>query len=74
MSSSPQHPHVRNPQQPSRMPIHRYAPFTPVVLADRTWPETITTKAPRTTSTTKGTTRMAHTSTLITATASSGRT
>ena len=32
------HPHVRNPQQPSRMPIHRYAPFTPVVLADRTWP------------------------------------
>jgi 2-isopropylmalate synthase len=29
------------------MPIHRYAPFTPVVLADRTWPDTITTQAPR---------------------------
>src|SRR5689334_15268772 len=29
------------------MPIHRYAPFTPVVLADRTWPDTVTTKAPR---------------------------
>ncbi|MFL6097465.1 MAG: 2-isopropylmalate synthase, partial [Blastococcus sp.] len=42
-----QHPHARNPQQPSRMPIHRYAPFTPVVLADRTWPDTVTTRAPR---------------------------
>ena len=42
-----QHPHARHPQQPSRMPIHRYAPFTPVVLADRTWPDTITTRAPR---------------------------
>ena len=42
-----QHPHARHPQQPSRMPIHRYAPFTPVVLADRTWPETVTTEAPR---------------------------
>jgi 2-isopropylmalate synthase len=29
------------------MPIHRYAPFTPVVLADRTWPEKVTTAAPR---------------------------
>ena len=29
------------------MPIHRYAPFTPVVLPDRTWPDTVTTKAPR---------------------------
>ncbi len=47
MSTNEQHPHVRNPQQPSRMPIHRYAPFTPVVLADRTWPDTVTTKAPR---------------------------
>ena len=42
-----QHPHARHPQQPSRMPIHRYAPFTPVVLADRTWPDTVTTQAPR---------------------------
>src|SRR4029450_8762265 len=37
----------RNPQQPSRMPIHRYAPFTPVALPDRTWPEKVTTAAPR---------------------------
>ena len=42
-----EHPHVRNPQQPSRMPIHRYAPFTPVALADRTWPTKVTTVAPR---------------------------
>ena len=47
MSTDPQHPHVRNPQQPTRMPIHRYAPFTPVVLPDRTWPEKVTTVAPR---------------------------
>ena len=43
---STDHPHVRNPQQPSRMPIHRYAPFPPIDLPDRTWPETVTT-APR---------------------------
>jgi 2-isopropylmalate synthase len=41
------HPHVRNPQQPSRMPIHRYTPFPPVGLTDRTWPEKITAAAPR---------------------------
>src|SRR3954467_4941379 len=29
------------------MPIHRYAPFTPVALPDRTWPERVTTVAPR---------------------------
>src|SRR6201746_917730 len=29
------------------MPIHRYAPFTPVELPDRTWPERVTTVAPR---------------------------
>src|SRR3954465_6179068 len=29
------------------MPIHRYAPFTPVALPDRTWPEKVTTVAPR---------------------------
>ena len=44
---SENHPHVRHPQQPSRMPISRYAPFTPIVLPDRTWPETVTTQAPR---------------------------
>ena len=37
----------RNAQQPSGMPIHRYAPFTPVDLADRTWPDRATTAAPR---------------------------
>ena len=44
---STDHPHARNPQQPSRMPIHRYSPFPPVDLPDRTWPETVTTTAPR---------------------------
>ena len=38
---------ARNAQQPSGMPIHRYSAFTPVVLPDRTWPETVTTVAPR---------------------------
>jgi len=36
-----------NPQQPSGMPIHRYQPFTPVGLTDRTWPDAVITKAPR---------------------------
>src|SRR6185312_4380185 len=45
--STAEHPHVRHPQQPSRMPIHRYAPFTPIDLTDRTWPTTVTTVAPR---------------------------
>jgi 2-isopropylmalate synthase len=38
---------VRNAQQPSGMPIHRYPPFTPVGLADRTWPGAVATEAPR---------------------------
>jgi 2-isopropylmalate synthase len=33
-------------QQPSGMPIHKYAPFTPIVLPDRTWPEHVITQAP----------------------------
>ncbi|WP_081975276.1 2-isopropylmalate synthase [Modestobacter caceresii] len=41
------HPHARNPQRPSPMPIGKYAPFAPVALPDRTWPETTTTAAPR---------------------------
>ena len=36
-----------NPQQPSGMPFQRYEPFTPVVLADRTWPDRTMTQAPR---------------------------
>src|SRR6266851_1406946 len=34
-------------QQPSGMPCHRYAPFKPVELPDRTWPGKAITKAPR---------------------------
>src|SRR3984957_17410212 len=34
-------------QQPSGMPCHRYAPFKPVDLSDRTWPNKVMTKAPR---------------------------
>ena len=29
------------------MPVHRYAPFHPVDLADRTWPNKKITKAPK---------------------------
>jgi 2-isopropylmalate synthase len=36
-----------NPQTPSPMPYGRYAPFTPVPLPDRTWPEQTITTAPR---------------------------
>ncbi len=28
-----------NPQQPSGMPHHRYVPFVPIRLTDRTWPD-----------------------------------
>jgi 2-isopropylmalate synthase len=34
-------------QQPSGMPCHRYAPFQPVDLPDRTWPAKAITTAPR---------------------------
>ena len=37
---------IRNPQRPSRMPISRYTPFTPIDLPDRTWPAKTTTEAP----------------------------
>jgi 2-isopropylmalate synthase len=45
MSSAPHD--IRNPQQPSGMPIHRYLPFTPVGLTDRRWPGRVATEAPR---------------------------
>jgi 2-isopropylmalate synthase len=32
---------------PAPMPFHRYRPFTPIPLADRTWPTRVTTRAPR---------------------------
>ncbi|MBB2912144.1 2-isopropylmalate synthase [Streptosporangium becharense] len=34
-------------QQPSPMPFHRYQPFQPVKLTDRTWPDKVIDKAPR---------------------------
>ncbi|MGH3182319.1 MAG: hypothetical protein ACRDOE_10510, partial [Streptosporangiaceae bacterium] len=34
-------------QQPSGMPCHRYTPFKPIELPDRTWPAQAITKAPR---------------------------
>jgi 2-isopropylmalate synthase len=34
-------------QQPSGMPCHRYTPFKPVELPDRSWPAKAITKAPR---------------------------
>ncbi|HEX3828867.1 MAG TPA: 2-isopropylmalate synthase [Sporichthyaceae bacterium] len=38
---------MHQPQQPSGMPIHRYSPFVPVALTDRTWPDKVITQAPR---------------------------
>ena len=37
----------RNAQKPSIMPIHRYEPFEPIKLTDRTWPDKTITQAPR---------------------------
>ena len=36
-----------NPQQPSGMPIHKYVPFQPISLPDRTWPDTVIERAPQ---------------------------
>ncbi|MGE0170696.1 2-isopropylmalate synthase [Nocardioides sp.] len=36
-----------NTQKPSGMPIHRYRPFAPIDLPDRTWPSKTITEAPR---------------------------
>ncbi len=38
---------MQNIQQPSGMPVHKYVPFTPVDLTDRTWPSKVITKAPQ---------------------------
>jgi len=38
---------IRNAQKPSPMAWQRYSPFTPLPLADRTWPSTVITEAPR---------------------------
>lgn len=37
----------RNSQKPSGMPFERYTPYTPIDLADRTWPNKEITVAPR---------------------------
>ncbi|WP_214108948.1 2-isopropylmalate synthase [Acrocarpospora catenulata] len=34
-------------QQPSPMPFHRYTPFEPIRLTDRTWPDKVIDRAPR---------------------------
>jgi 2-isopropylmalate synthase len=48
MQSNPSYPSVAPVnQQPSGMPCHRYTPFKPVALPDRTWPNATITKAPR---------------------------
>src|SRR5512135_961323 len=48
MQRNPSYPPVAPVfQQPSGMPCHRYAPFKPVDLPDRTWPAKSITKAPR---------------------------
>ena len=39
-------PHV-NTQRPGGMPVHRYRPFPPIDLPDRTWPSATITRAPR---------------------------
>ena len=36
----------RNAQQPTQMRFHRYRPFTPIDLPDRTWPSKVITEAP----------------------------
>jgi 2-isopropylmalate synthase len=48
MSSNSAYPSVSPVrQQPSGMPCHRYVPFKPVDLPDRTWPTKSITSAPR---------------------------
>jgi 2-isopropylmalate synthase len=38
---------TKNSQQSSPMPMHRYRPFTPIPLPDRTWPDRAMKQAPR---------------------------
>ncbi len=35
-----------SPIIPAKMPVHKYRPFQPIVLPDRTWPNKVITKAP----------------------------
>ncbi|MDP3972624.1 MAG: hypothetical protein Q8P61_06925, partial [Candidatus Nanopelagicales bacterium] len=41
------HYETRNAQQPSPMAVHRYRPFPPIHLPDRTWPDKVINQAPR---------------------------
>ena len=36
-----------SPVIPAKMPFEKYAPFVPIVLEDRTWPNVVTDRAPR---------------------------
>jgi len=47
MSDNPTNYVDRTAQKPSPMAFHRYRPFTPIDIPDRTWPTTVITKAPR---------------------------
>ena len=47
MSDYPTNYVDRTAQKPSPMAYHRYRPFTPIDLPDRTWPTTVIAKAPR---------------------------
>ena len=47
MSDNPTNYVDRTAQKPSPMAYHRYRPFTPIDLPDRTWPTTVIAKAPR---------------------------
>ena len=40
-------PSVPSAAAPKRMPFHKYKPFKPVALKDRTWPDKVITQAPR---------------------------
>jgi 2-isopropylmalate synthase len=42
-----QHSGFTNTQRGSAMPVHRYRPFPPIDLPDRTWPGNTITRAPR---------------------------
>ncbi len=38
---------IPSPQQSSNMPFHRYQPYRPLILKDRTWPDRMIERAPR---------------------------
>lgn len=47
MNTTPQDYVTRTAQKPSPMAFHRYRPFTPIDLPDRTWPNATIERAPR---------------------------